>query len=326
MTEQRYSEKRVSESFTIYVLFSEPLEATFSELIEAAAEDYPGLDWTHENVGTEKINTRDVTMAVDFSITDPKKGGLRIVGMPGRCEFDWQPVIGNSCLIFPNGNIAVDRHTDHMSITVNSPKDDTSVAARFDAARRMTCLGAVLAKLPIALGVYFPNGDTLVQPHKWVEAADTAMKGEIPVLEWMTLFVSRFDEPPMPLPVTVSTIGLAAFNGHEIVMPRARMDPGEAAHWVYCTVRMLLEADNVFVDGDTLGVEAGKKPIRIRHVKEGTHDAQTDQWCLLHASSDIDEAKLFGPRPRPPAPEGYDNSQMANFDTLKNKLYAFHAK
>ena len=66
---------------------------------------------------------------------------------------------------------------------------DRSLEARFDAARRATCVGAVFASLPVATAVYSPNGDTLVAPHKWIEGANTTLKGEVPFFQWVNLSV-----------------------------------------------------------------------------------------------------------------------------------------
>lgn len=326
----RYSEKRLQDDFTAYVLFSEPLQGRVEEIFAAAAEDYPGVDWSTFQMGGDMIDTRSVTLSTDLGMvgtgeTSGNRGRTTFMGHPGRCDVDWPDIIGKSRIIFPEGGDAVARHTDYLSVSVGCPKGETSVAARFDAARRLTCLAAIFAKLPICLGVYFPNGDTLVTPENSVQAAATAMRGEIPVTEWMTIFVNFFEDAETPLPVTVSTIGLAAFNGHELVLPQARLAGPEAVKWIWCTVKMLLEAGHEFVDSNTLGVEGEGKPIRIRHLAEGDHGAQTDQWILIHETSLVDEMKLFGPRTGTPPPPGYDNSIMRSYDDLKNKLYSYVA-
>ncbi len=329
----RYSDKRLSEDFSIYVLFSERLEARVGEILDAVAEDYEGVDWSSHQLGPDLVDTRGVTLSTDLGRSgdlqkDKARGKTTFMGMPGRCDINWDAVLQASRVINPNGRAAVERHTDHLHISVGSPEGDTSLAARFDAARRVTCIGAVLAKLPIALGVYFPNGDLLVPPDLWVEAAETAMKGEVPVLQWMSIYTNFFEwDGPEPRPVTAGTIGLAAFNGHELVMPQACIPGPEAAQWIYGAVRMMLEAGHEFGDGNTMGVEGEGKPIRIRHVKEGAlnGEAQTDQWVFFHESSLLDDEKLLGPRALQPPPPGYDNEVRGNWDSLKNQLYSFVA-
>lgn len=337
MAEERYSDKRMSEDFTCYVLFSEPLQATFTELMQAAAEDYPGLDWSHDNLGPEAIDTRDVTMCVDFATGDPKRSGLRILGMPGRCEVDWEDLFHKNRIVFPDAREVVARHTDHLSISVSSAKGDGSVkslvARRFDAARRMTCLAAVLAKLPITTAIYFPNGDTLMRPKAWVFAAEEAMKGEVPTVVWIAPSLHAFDEPPEPLPITLATIGLAAFNGHELIYPRMRISWQDGIQFAHAMIKMQLEGDHVFRDSDTVGFEAGDKQFRIRRAYEGKpimvkgekFVPQTDQIWMFHKSCDLDDIEIFGERSNRPPPPGYDNSITSDLQTLKNELYSFHA-
>lgn len=337
MSEQRYSDKRMSEDFTCYVLFSEPLQATFTELMQAAAEDYPGLDWSHDNLGSDMINTRDVTLCVDFALADPKKGSVKIIGSPGRCDIDWEDAIYKNRIVFPEARAAVGRHTDYLGISVSSAKGDGSVkslvARRFDAARRMTCLAAVLAKLPITTAVFFPNGDTLLPGKSWVLAADEAMKGEIPTVVWIAPALHAFNEPPEPLPITLSTIGMAAFNGHEIVMPRMRIGWQDAIQFAHCFIKMQLEGDHVFHDSDTVGMEPGDKLFRIRRAHEGKpivakgerFSPQTDQIWMFHKTCDLDDIEIFGARSNRPPPPGYDNSINGDMETLKKALYSFHA-
>ena len=337
MSEQRYSDKRMSEDFTAYVLFSEPLEGTFGEIIAAAAEDYAGLDWDHQALGPDRINTRGVTLCVDFGSESPTRGSVKMIGVPGPCDVSWDDTYLKNRLVFPHAKDVVGRHTDHLSISVSSARGDGSAetlfARRFDAVRKLTCLVAVLAKLPITTAVYFPNGDTLLPPSVWEKAAEDAMKGEIPLLGWINFVVNAFDEPPEPLPITVSTIGLAAFNGHEIIMPRMRMLWPKAMEFAHVTTRMLIEGDHTFADSNTLGHEAGKPEFRIRHAAEGRqlrfpdgiHRPQTDQWWLFHETCDLDDIDIFGPRTGKPPPPGYDNSIHGDMDRLKKSLYRFHA-
>lgn len=323
----RYSEKRLQDEFTVYVLFSEPLQATVSEIIAATAEDYPGLDWSFENFGPDAVDTRSVTLAVDFRANSTSRGLSRITGFPGRCQLEWAPILEKSRAAWPNeagANAVMTRHTDHLSVSVASPKGDTSIAARFDAARRATCISAVLAKLPTALGVYFPSADLLLPPDSWAQAADTAMRGKVPVFQWVNLVPVQFDRDESGRhPVTISTIGMAAFNGHEIVVPHARIPAKEAAVLASCAVSMLLDANHEFGDGNTMGFDEDDKSVRIRHVEEGHLGLQTDTWMLFHSSSKLDDEDLLGERKLRPPPPGYDNTFEGDFETLKNRLYAF---
>lgn len=313
---ERYSDKRLSEDFTVYILFEDQLEASFEEVIAAAAEDYPALDWVFTQLGPFPINTRQPTIACDTT------GQVKIIGMPGRCEVDWTHAIHHARMTFPDAAQVIQRHTDHIGVTFTGPNGDTSTPARFRAAQYMTCLSAVLAKLPIASLVYFPSATAVVQPERWAKAADQAAAGQVPVLEWITFAVHGFDEPPEPLPVTVSTIGLAAFLGRELVMPRARLPLRDAVAFMCGSCSMVLDADHTFRDADTMGFTPEDKAFRIRECAEGQHGAQTDQWWFFHESSDLDHLEFFGESERPPPPPDMDNSFEGDFETLRQRLSA----
>jgi len=42
----RYSDKRLADSFSVYVLFSEPVSFTNRDILDALREDYPELSWS----------------------------------------------------------------------------------------------------------------------------------------------------------------------------------------------------------------------------------------------------------------------------------------
>lgn len=323
---QRYSEKRLADSFTVYVLFSDELEFLPSEILEAVREDYPGLSWTDELGFNMPIKTGTVGLGAFFS-DDSEESEPRIVhmnSMPGRCDVDWEPLFYKSRAIFPEAEDAVARHKTYLSITVGSV--DSSLAARFDAARRATCLSSVFAKLPICTAVYFPSGDTVVKPENWVKAAETAMEAEVPIAEWITFGIEPVPDGKEPVPISVQTIGMAAFNGHEVLMPLVRAEPPEVVKWVFGATILLLEYGHEFKDSNTLGLEGETDPkIRIRHMSEGMMDVQTDVWALIHPNSTVDEIAVFGERTGTPPPPGYDNSVRGDPNSLKNKLYSFVA-
>lgn len=319
-------DRQLREPFRVHVLFDAPVKCPVSELFDGAAGRFPGLDWDLNAAGRPEIDSEAVTFAVDAGADEPVRGMTKIAGVPGPCPASWREALATSQMSFPNAAEVVARHTDHLSITVAAPRLDTSLAARFDAARRATCLGAVLAQLPQASAVYFPSSELLVRPAQWDVAAETAMRGEVPILEWIGLNATTFQwDGLLPEPITVATLGMAAFTGHEIVMPKVRLPMFEAAEWVGVSVRMLMESDHVFRDGDTLGFEGGDKPIRLRHVSEGQLGMRTPAWALFHDASLLDDVVHCGiPRERRVA-QGGDDIMIGDWNALKKKLYCFVA-
>lgn len=322
---ERYSDKRLKDSFYAYILLSEPLQFRTGEILAAVREDYPSLVWTDSlNVDTP-FDTNSFGLGVFFSQKSdvPEPTMTRLTSMKGRLQVNWDDVLWKSRHTNPDGRAAVAAHVNHLCVSLESV--DSSLAARFDAARRLTCMAAVFAKLPTCLGVYFPSADQLVTPINWVQAADVSITAKFPLLEWMSLSVNKFADAGESDLVTVNTIGLAAFTGTEIIMPKTRLLPGDAAKWVHSAAVMLVELGHQFVDGDTMGPEGQPDRVRLRFAKEGQHGMQTDMWVLFHPNCALDEFAMFGDRSRPPAPKGVDNSIRSEDGWLGKKLYAFVA-
>lgn len=332
---ERYSDKRLADAFSVYVLFTEPVSFTNRDILAALREDFPELDWTDtlEN-GADTARFYDETYtAGDVLVTSLFPGGegnlpgmIPLISMPGRCEIDWGHMCARNRLTFPGAEAAVARHRTYIQVMVHSV--DGSLEARFDAARRASCLGAVFASLPVATAVYYPNGDTVVAPERWIEGAKTALKGEVPLLQWINLGVQPVPDGGDPVPVTVHTVGVAAFTGHEILLPLARIEPAQAAELVCGATVLYLQYGNAFNDGDTLGPEGDAAlKLRIRHAPEGALGLQTDNWVLLHPRSTLAprEEELFGKRPGVPPPPGMDVRNFGDPDSLRDKLYALVA-
>lgn len=309
---ERYSDQRVKEDFTCYVLLSEPLQADISEILAAMREDFPSLNWPAPVFpgAAGPFDTQDGTSVV---WGDDIK--MSLIAGSGRCnvafDFDKSP-------FFPEASQAVARHRSYLSISAGS--DSTDLADRFRAARRMTCFAALFAKLPIATAVYLANSDGLISPAHWVKAADTALNDDFPFDQWISFPFTRYaaddDGPP---PVTCNTIGMAAFNGHEILIPQARCAPNEAVSLAFGAAWLLLVSGNQFVDSNTFGIEDEPARARMRFLPEGPR-AQTDTWVMLDKSCRLDEHALFGERTGQPPPEGYDNSVQPRPDYLKQLL------
>ncbi len=274
--------------------------------------------------GALGLKTDEVGFAVMLSRTPDgnEPGIVNFMSTPGRCDVNWSLILERSKLTFPGAVNAVARHRGCFSVTLNSV--DKSREARFDAMRRLICIGAVFAKLPICVGVYNPSADHLVEPRKWVTAAATAVQGKLPHLEWISLVVAPVPDGNMPVPHTVSSIGFAAFTGREITMPLARVPPSDAGRWVFSAMTMVMEYGHILRDSDTIGPEEEIVRVQVRYWPEGLFEAQVDMWALLHPNSVFGarafEEKTFGPRQRKPAPAGLDNSIRGDKNSLRDRL------
>lgn len=309
---ERYSDQRVKEDFTCYVLLSEPLQADIAEILAALREDYPSLTWPDPVFPGARgpFDTRDET-----SVVWGDDIRLSLIAGDGRCSvaFDY-----DKSLLFPGAQQAVAAHRSFLSISAGSASAD--LVDRFRAARLMTCFAALFAKLPICTAVYLSNSDGIVAPAQWVAAADKAVDDDVPIEQWISFPMTRYaaddDGPP---PVTCNTIGMAAFNGREILVPQARVPANEVIMLALGAVWLQLVSGNTFADSNTFGVEDEPARARMRFLPEGSR-AQTDTWVLLDKSCRLDEMALFGERTGQPPPEGHDNRIQPRPDHLKQLL------
>jgi hypothetical protein len=315
-TSERYSDKRLKDSFTAYVLLSDTLQFMPSEIWDAVREDYPKLSWNLDVTVAPPFDTGRFSMATYLGggAADARHGFINFLATPGPLDVDFDDLIFKSRFTFPEAKHAVTAHRSALSISVSST--DGSIESRFEAARRMTCIAAVFAKLPICVGIYFPSADLILPPTSWIEAANIAMDGKVPTFQWINFSVVNYEYNI----ITAHTIGCAAFNGFEVSMPAVRLNPTEALKYVFSAVTMMLEYGHEFQDSHTLGEEGSDEKLRIRFWPEGLHDAQTDTWALIHPAYCRDEIADFGPRKGTPPPPGYDNTFKGDESWLRKKI------
>lgn len=309
---ERYSDQRVREDFTCYVLLNEPLQADIAEILAALREDYPTLDWP-DPAFPGPAGPFDTDDGASVVWGDDVR--LSLIAGEGRCNvaFDY-----DKSLLFPGARQAVAAHRSYLSISAGSA--GTDLVDRFRAARRMTCFAALFARLPICTAVYFTSSDGIVAPAKWVAAAEKALADDFPIEEWISIPLTRFAaDDDGPAPISCNTIGMAAFNGHEILVPQARVPAAEVVGLTLGAVWLQMVSGNTFQDSNTFGVEDAPARARMRFLPEGPR-AQTDTWVLLDQSCRLDEKVLFGARTGRPPPEGYDNTIKPRPGFLKQML------
>ncbi len=197
----RYSDKRLADGFSAYVLLSEPLQFRTHEILAAVREDFPGLEWSDTLGADMAFDSSTVSLGVFFA--DPKGGPqpptMRIISAPGRCPVEWPDILHKSRYTFPRRP----QRWSRMSAACGSASNRSMrpmPRGRFDAARRLTCLAAVFAKLPVCTGIYFPSADQLVRPADWVQAAEKAMEAKFPATQWVTLAVNPVPDGSSPSP------------------------------------------------------------------------------------------------------------------------------
>ena len=310
MTLQRYSEKRLEDSFDVFLLFSEPFQFRVPDVIDAIEEEFPGLGEWFNPLDDKIHDTGDVVMGFFKNEAEPSEGMISFFSTPGSLPKDGHHDDAiNRAFAFDGAWDAWNAHTSHLTLSIKS--EGTDLASRFKAARMVTCAAAVLAADPTCVGIMFPSGDVFASPEHWRSGAKEAAANQWPMMAWFSYQVTHFapPEPDGAQQVSCGAIGMAAFNGHEVAFAAASVKPTYAVSYVHHAMYLLLAGGNRFRDGDTLGLEGGDERLRIRYMEEGP-DAQTDSWILLHPSCAIDEIAMFGERANPPPPPGLDNSRM----------------
>ncbi|MEM9046467.1 MAG: hypothetical protein AAGC81_17430 [Pseudomonadota bacterium] len=329
---ERYSDQRLKANFFATVLFDNRLDFTSEEIIAAAQEDFPALDWSYNFVMPGLHSSKPEVLLSPIN----GNGWIgNVARMPGPfvgtkaymedCtaqgivrshiidEDGYKRLLHTSRLVFPEADGAVQRSVEHLDVSAWStdelPADeDQRLAHRFREARRMTCLSAVFAKLPIATAVYLPSADLLIKPEEWVRAATQALMEEWPFESWIQFDVQKGAVESGPVLNSASTIGMAAFNGHELYLDYCALDAKQAATQVWGAAWLLLAGGNRFKDGDTIGFEEDSLKLRMRHCVEGQFGAQTDRWILFHPEGYRKDTDMFGETESQPPPPGVDNS------------------
>ena len=312
---RRYSEQRREASFAAVLLFAEPVDCLKREIVCEVAAEYPMLGVEEQAELNSELRTGRHFETGLRSNAAGHRHLSRLSSEPGRYDADFAYALRHS-YAYEGARDAVGSHTSWVRVSTDS--ESAAAPDRFRAATATTCIAAAFAKIPGCLGVYLPGANLIVSPQRWCRAADEAVMGEFPVDAWIAIAVNRTEGGgARNALVSCSSIGLAAFDGHEIHLPWSDMPPGDAARLVFSALWMLLIGGARFNDGDTMGETGNTDRIRIRHAVEGKHGMQTDAWVLFDPSTVVQEEKLFATEKEPeqdmpPAPRRRRFSRLFN--------------
>jgi len=300
-----------NESFSVDILFSEPLNFDLSEIVDAVNADHPGSSVRVSPINPRQSCSTDQMINAILEPVDPENGRLITLITPGfpdenfrsqdHTELAWRSAP------FSHGALdAVKQHKSYVSVSI-SPAEPT-LAARFRAARQINAVSAVFAALPISLGVLAQWAGRLSEPKAWCAAAEQAGKGEWPISSWLSYRAGWDVESVSESTHSVGyTTGLKSFVDYEIHMESAPLKPGEVMPMLMGASYLSLQGGNELKDGDTIGGESDGLKYRIRRSKS-ENGSVGPVLSLLHPDGPVDEVKKFGPRPGKEPPAGVDNS------------------
>lgn len=286
--------------FSVDILFSEPLHFELNEIIEAVNEDFPSCQVKDSGINpTQSIKTDEVVLAILEPVEKHDGGSIKFIGA-GFPDDNWRKADHTESLWRSGGfgQDALAHHKSYMSISVDAA--DGSLASRFRAARLLNVVTAVFAKLPITLAIYVKWTGHFARRDLWVKAAEDAVKGEWPLVSWISYRGAWNAAEGQSKYAVGYTVGLQQFLPYELHMESAPIQPSDVIQFLCGAVWMPLQGGSTYKDGDTVGAEDGTPyRIRRRHAPDGT---PLDVFVLLHPDSPINEAAAFGPRPGIPTP------------------------
>ncbi|MEO1722564.1 MAG: hypothetical protein AAFR84_09195 [Pseudomonadota bacterium] len=302
---ERETERRLNETLTLELLFDGPLDAEIDEIADALAEDFPNLrGWRPPFPNMPPVNIGGTTAAF-LQSDDPDHGGRamlisypHIANSPIRSFRAILDQAARQSLTFNGASDAVAAMRGHL--TINMDAKSTDIVDRFHAARVLSSIAAVFAKLPMCLGIYVPWAQMIVAPKMIVDAAEQAAKDEWPLAAWINILIARDDSTQPPL-WSATTIGLASFKGVEMQFAKAPVDVSAAGAWTFGACWLLLQSGNQFSDGNTMGLENSDLHYRLRFFEEGREGVATDCWVVIHPDAPLAKTPEERAAP-PPAP------------------------
>ena len=309
-----------SEGFSAYIHLSDDLQFSTTEIEEALLEDYPGLDIQAEQALSmpQDCDTAEfITAPLLFGAGGADTGIVSLIRLPDYGTWDAAQLEPSQRLRFPDIEGALAQNASYICVSVGATAtDDTS---QFRAARLCSCLAAVFAKLPIAVGVYWESADQFLTPEDVVQMADKAMADEFPVEEWIGLGLAPAADAEAVIGVTK---GVRHFQGTEMGFSTAPVELTEVVSTLLTTAHMVTSLGHQFHDGDTLGAsgQPEDESFRIRHIPAETWNSESDLWLLVHPKSSLDVDKLLGKRKRDPWVRKAKIEQKPQYGFLKGLM------
>lgn len=295
-------------SFSAYILFSEAIQFTTDEIVEALLQDYPGLD-LDPGAGLPVPQACDtaafITASILMGATGADGGGIvTLIRLPGYGTWDPDQIPKHRQLGALDIDLTAALRQNRSYICVSASAKGDSLEDRFRAARLCSCLAALFARLPVALAVYWETGDQFLSPKRVIAMADKAMSGDWPVQEWIGLFPSARGSDAKGRAWSAGlTTGLSRFTDYEVELAAAPLSIPEACSLLWSTAWLPLVSGNRFSDGHTIGAEgcAEEEKLRMRFLprgasapRHGTDPTPTDRFVLMHPETPFDEVAYFG--------------------------------
>lgn len=274
--------------FSVDILFSEALDFDLEEIASAVSEDYPDAAIGVHPVHAGKHVTTDAPVLGMLKPLDPRNGYVIFMNGLGAPDEEFRTA-DNSEIAWLSGGFAhcaIDAIKSHQSyITLSIQTDDRSRQGCLRAVRQLMAVSAVLAELPIALGVLVHWSSHMIEPRLWVEGVRKSMRGELPLSTWVSFRCGLEKQRTGSGPRTIGyTKGLRSFVGYELHLAPAPIPPSDAKLLLKQVCLTILHCQSEPMDGDLLGVENSSVRYRVR--RPGS-DAGTPDPVLFLLHPDV---------------------------------------
>lgn len=323
MSDNTINDNDTKVSFDAYILLSEPIQFNTLEIAQALAEDYPSLEATEMFAKGDAdgfdCDTDQFVTAPLMMVDGQDANTVLLVRLPGYGTWDPNGIHPRQMIGCPEIKTALAQNKSYICVSVSTESE--ALTDRFRAARLSSCVAAVFARLPVALAVYWENGDHFLSPDVVVKMADQAVSGDWPVQEWIGQNLSRntaYDPPA----AQSCTNGLRQFLDYEISFAGAPVGLDEAAQMLWATSTMALAYGNKFEDGHTVGMEglAPEESYRIRLAPKGFQGSQHDMVVLFHPKAYPDHEEMFGTLDLRPHPDPKQRNVQPNKGFFRRML------
>ncbi|MEJ6394775.1 hypothetical protein V8J82_16045 [Gymnodinialimonas sp. 2305UL16-5] len=298
-------------NFSLYLIFSEGLQFTTSQIQTALLEDFPDLDIdVTQNMDFPAACDTDQAIPMAPILMGARGADAIMVNMmrlPGYGIWDPKAVQPRQLLACADYDLkgALTRNRSYLCVSVDAKSN--TLEDRFRAARLASCVGALFAELPICLGAYWEPADHFLSPQGVREMAQTAMEDGWPVRSWVGVSLASLQAAdPRGRPwSTGSTLGLRYFTGYEMQLVAAPYDLDRSCSTLWGMAWLPLVSGNQFAEGHTIGDEGGAEEdkLRLRWLPKGATSKRVksdplpfDTFIAIHPESPFDEAAYFGKR------------------------------
>ena len=272
--------------FSVTLLLSEPFDLRADEVLEAVGENFPslGLVGESEENATHRVGVDRFEMML-------ASGDARVVvaSAPGQPHLDPPPRLKHSfsCKATWHGLSSI-----AAAITIKTTDNGPDLDARLASARRVTAVSSILAAHADCVGVFIPSARMIVAPERWQSAAEEAVAGYVPIDAWIAFSVNRRQHGTTGAQLlSCRSEGLRVFTGEEMLVPWARLAPGDATTTVFQALWLRLVNRSVFQDRDTMGPETDPSEVQIRWDGDGKMGLDGPGWALFRRECVLPEGE-----------------------------------